>query len=317
MRHFITEQGSEVPRFRYEPLAIAKHPEMKHPHRGRSEAERGWGGEVPRFEGGGSKRFQFPAICITACALLLSSCVSTKPAPTHTPITTLPALTPTVFFPTLVPTPTFTPEPIPSPTPDITSGLGTLIFHDDFSQDQGWIPLHSNLGGSSLYNGRFSLSVRQANAFFTAMSPVKEFTDGYLEVVVQAVLCMDDDEFGLMFRVDPSGGHYRFTLTCQGEARVTRVSEGSETAVIPKTITNALIPGLLVDNRLGVIAEGDRFRFFINGEQVFTARDLGLRWGGLGVIVRSRRGGQTTVSFDNFIVRTLLPTPTPTHTPIP
>ena len=317
MRHFITEQGSEVPRFRYEPLAIAKHPEMKHPHRERSEAERGWGGEVPRFEGGGNKRFQFPAICITACALLLSSCVSTKPAPTHTPIPTLPALTPTVFFPTLVPTPTFTPEPIPSPTPDITSGLGTLIFHDDFSQDQGWIPLHSNLGGSSLYNGRFSLSVRQANAFFTAMSPVKEFTDGYLEVVVQAVLCMDDDEFGLMFRVDPSGGHYRFTLTCQGEARVTRVSEGSETAVIPKTITNALIPGLLVDNRLGVIAEGDRFRFFINGEQVFTARDLGLRWGGLGLIVRSRRGGQTTVSFDNFIVRTLLPTPTPTHTPIP
>ena len=230
---------------------------------------------------------------------------------------TLPAPTSTVFFPTLVPTPTFTPEPIPSPTADIASGLGTILFHDDFSQDQGWLALHSNLGGSSLYDGRFSLSVRQAHAFYTALSPVKEFTDGYLEVVVRALLCTDDDEFGLMFRVDPSGGHYRFTLTCQGEARVTRVSDGSEVAVIPKTITNALIPGLLIDNRLGVIADGDRFRFFINSEEVFSAHDPGLRWGRLGLIVHARRSGQTTASFDNFIVRTLLPTPTPTHTPTP
>ena len=230
---------------------------------------------------------------------------------------TPPEPTPTVFFPTLVPTPTFTPEPTPSPTPDINSGLGAIIFHDDFNQDQGWIPMHSNLGGSSLYDGRFTLSVRQENAFYTVLSPVKEFTDGYLEVVVQALICTDDDEFGLMFRVDPSGGHYRFTLTCKGEARVTRVSEGSEVAVVPKTITNALIPGLLVDNHLGIIAEGDRFRFFINGDEVFTARDLGLRWGGLGFIVRARRGGQTTASFDNFIVRALRPTPTPTHTPTP
>jgi hypothetical protein len=294
MRHQITNHGSEVPRF-------SMHP--------RSEAERDLGS--------GSKRFQLKAICITACALLLSSCVSTRPAPTHTPMPILPAPTSTVFFPTLVPTPTFTPEPIPSPTADIASGLGTILFHDSFSQDQGWLAQNSNLGGSSLYDGRFSLSVRQAQAFYTALSPVKEFTDGYLEVVVRALLCTADDEFGLMFRVDPSGGHYRFTLTCQGEARVTRVLEGSEVAVIPKTITNALIPGLLVDNRLGVIADGDHFRFFINGEEVFSAHDIGLRWGGLGLIVRARRSGQTTASFDNFIVRTLLPTPTPTHTPTP
>jgi len=50
---------------------------------------------------------------------------------------------------------------------------------------------------------------------------------------------------------------------------------------------------------------------------VFTARDPGLRWGKLGLYVRARRGGQTTASFDDFIVRTLLPTPTPTLTPTP
>jgi len=275
------------------------------------------GGEVPLFLGDGSKRFRFTTVCINACVLFLASCVSAKPAPTFTPVPTPPAPTPTIFFPTLVPTLTLTPESTPSPTADIASGLGPIIFHDDFSEDHGWIPLHSNLGGASLYNGRFSLSVHQANAFYTAQSPVNEFADGYLEAVVQAVLCTDDDEFGLMFRVDPSGGHYRFTLTCNGEARVTRISEGSEVAVIPKTITNALIPGLLVDNRLGVITEGERFRFFLNGEEVFTARDPGLRRGGLGFFVRARRGGQTTASFDNFIVRTLLPTPTPTPTPTP
>jgi hypothetical protein len=254
---------------------------------------------------------------ILASAVFLSSCVSTRPAPTHTPVPPSPTLTPTVFFPTLVPTATLTPEPTASPTTDITSGFGTLIFNDDFSQDLGWLPLGSNFGGSSLLNGRYSLSVRQENATYTSLSPVKEFTDGYIEVAVRSLLCSDDDEFGLIYRVNPSGGHYRFTLTCKGEARVTRLLEGSESALIPKTLTNALIPGLLVDNRLGVIADGENFRFFINDIEVFTAHDPGIRWGGLGLYVRARRGGQTTASFDNFIVRKLLPTPTPTHTPTP
>ena len=267
--------------------------------------------------GGGGTRARIAAVVIPIAALLLSACVSTRPAPTNTPLPPSPTLTPTVFFPTLVPTLTLTPDPTPSPTADITSGFGTLIFHDDFSQDLGWKPLGSNLGGSSLYNGRYSLSVHQENAFYTSLSPVEEFTDGYLEVAVRVLLCTDDDEFGMMFRVNPSGGHYRFTLTCKGEARVTRLFEGSETAVIPKTITNALIPGLLVDNRLGVIADGDHFHFFLNDEEVFTAHDPGIRWGGLGLIVHARRGGQTTASFDNFTVRKLLPTPTPTHTPTP
>lgn len=253
------------------------------------------------------------AIFVTAFAL--SGCMSAGPLPTPTPTQAVPTATPTFIIPTLIPSATFTPEPKPSPTPDLYTGLGDLIFEDSFDRNLGWDIGQSDIGGASLVEERLSLAVRRSNSFYFIQSPVPTTTDFFLEVTVRSEVCFDADEFGVMFRYRALGEHYRFTLTCDGGARVSRVLEEGEIVLVPLTQTYAMLPGLLVDNRIAIWASGNQFRFFINDLEVFSASDRVLPSGKLTFFVRSRRSSQTTVSFDDFTVRALLPTPTPTEPP--
>jgi hypothetical protein len=246
---------------------------------------------------------------------MTSACLTIQPEPTQTLTPAPVSPSPTVEFPTLQPTSTSTPEPSPTPTPDILSGLGPVRYYDRFTILREWEIPDSEVGGAGLINDRFSISVRKPNASFMTVKPEPIVGNFYIEAVVRSELCSDDDEFGLIFRTDPDGGHYRFTLTCNGEARVSRTFGGSEVVLVPKTPTIALIPGLLVDNRIGVLANGKNLRFFINGIEVFTIDDRTVAEGRFGFFVRSRSDGQTTASFDDLLVREISPTPTPVPSP--
>jgi hypothetical protein len=249
-------------------------------------------------------------LVIALTLILLSACVSVEDLPTPTPTFTSPPPTPTFFFPTLIPTATLTPFPSPTATPDIIAGLGQVVFQDRFSTRQEWETLETQVGGASILDGRLNLAVNQPFTFYSAISPAPVFRDAYLEVQARAILCTEGDTYGLMFRHSPEGDHYRYTLSCSGQVRVSKIINGEELVLIPDTSTNSALSGILVDNRMSVLLTGDSFRFFLNGVEVFSDEDDTLLAGGAGLIVRARTGGQTTVSFDNFIVRALKPTPT-------
>jgi hypothetical protein len=207
-----------------------------------------------------------------------------------------------------------TPPPSPTATPDIIAGLDEVLFRDRFATQTGWQTRETRVGGVSYLDGRFSLAVNEPHTFYSAISPAPVFIDGYIEVQAQAILCSQGDTYGLIFRVSPEGDHYRYTLSCSGELRVSRISGSEEFVLIPDTRTNSVLSGLLVDNRMAVIMSGDEFRFFVNGVEVVSDQDDALLAGEVGLIVRARAGGQTTVSFDNFVVRALRATPTVTPT---
>jgi len=233
----------------------------------------------------------------------------------RTPTPTLPALTstpsPTVGFPTLPPTPTLTPAPSLTPTPDIRALLGTTLFHDDFSTDQGWDLSSDFLGASSLEAGRLVLALHQTGTFRYVLVPQVRAQDFYLQVTLRAELCNPNDEFGVMIRFTPDGENYRIGLHCDGRARITRVLSDSSIALVLPTASPLIIPGAPAENVLGVLAEGDTLRLFINGFEAFVARDRVLRAGRVALFVRASRSAQLTVAFDNLEITSLLPTPTP------
>ena len=165
--------------------------------------------------------------------LTLNGCQDAGPTPTQTTISLKPTPTPTFIFPTMAPTATFTPEPGSTATPDLQSGLGAVLYQDDFDRDLGWELSQSDLGGSCLVNGRLSLAVHQPNAFYFLRSPAPATSDFFLKVSIRSELCSDGDEFGVMYRVNTLNEHYRFALTCDGAARVSRVLEGGENALVP------------------------------------------------------------------------------------
>jgi len=253
-------------------------------------------------------RHLLAGLAIIVLPALLGACVNQPAAPTPTP-SAAPSLTPTVNFPTLVPSATLTPPPSPTPTADLLSGLGPPLYEDDFNNDRGWQVLVFGAGGAGVLDGRYSLSVREPFSLTIAGSPAVAVQNGYLEVTAQAVLCSGEDEYGLTFRSNAQGEYYRFALNCTGEARFSRVMADGEHVILPNTPVNFVFPGSLSDNQLAVLFEGDSFHFLINGSEVFAARDRLLPAGGSGLFVRTRQAGQTTVLFDNFTLRPISPAP--------
>ncbi len=253
-------------------------------------------------------------ILLLAGAAAMSGCLSVRPKPAPTPPPPTASPTAVVIFPTLVPTATWTPPPTPSPASDLVVGLGDPIYVDDFRADRGWQLGEDALGATSIFQGELVIAVRQPNTARFALSPTDPLTDFYLEVTARAEICGPEDEFGLIFRSRGMDEHYRFSLTCAGQSRVVRFLPGTAAALVPFTDTYLALPGASTENRLAVMASGGIFRFLINGMEAFTARDPLLSSGRVGVFVRAGASGQTTVSFDDFSVRALLPAPTPSAT---
>lgn len=252
---------------------------------------------------------------LTAFALSLSGCLplSTEPAPTATP---MPAThTPTFPFPTLIPTATLTPPPSPTPTPDPLSGIGEVIFEDSFERDLGWVLQIFGSGGAGVLDGAYSLSARQVYTQILGYSPADITADAYLQVSARPLLCSPDDEYGLAFRTNPLGEYYRFTLNCQGAARLSRITTEGEFVLFSNIRSDSVFPGLLIDNVLAVRMKGEDFTLYINGSEVARVSDTVLRSGGSGLFIRTRQGGQTTVQFDDFILWSLVANTSATATP--
>jgi hypothetical protein len=236
--------------------------------------------------------------------LLAAGCLPRPAAPTGTP-SPPPAASTAPAFPTPLASATLTPPPSSTPTPDLVAGLGPPIFQDDFTEDLGWNAVAAPGGTVSWLPGRLVLALHSPGGMLSTVSPASEAQDFYLEAELRTELCGQADEFGLMVRVQPNLDHLRFSLTCDGQARVSRFVSGQEAALAPLTRTSAALPGAPALNLLAVWGQGDLFRFLVNDLEVFTLRDGTLARGGFGLAVRSRRSPQITVSLQSFAVYAL------------
>lgn len=235
--------------------------------------------------------------------------------PSRLPVTITPSVT--FALPTLLPTPTLPSPATPSPIPLPPLTGGEVFLTDAFDRLAGWEFAPKGIGDLSIVQGRLSIAVRVTGRVLVALNSSEPPNDFFAEVTARPELCQPRDEFGLVFRAAGFGENYRFTINCEGEARLVRLSPGSESALVPFTQTYASLPGVGEDNRLGVLAQGDSFLLMLNGEPVFSARDPTYRSGRIGLVVHSREGLQTTVTFEDLVVRSLPVTPAPSASTSP
>jgi hypothetical protein len=250
---------------------------------------------------------------------LVGGCVVGSPSPT--PTAAPPTPTGTVAFPTLIPTSTSTPGASPTPTVDPRADVGALLLNETFDDGAEWVLAQAESGGSSVEGGRLSISVREPRAFQFATRQGDSYGDALVEVDVYTELCAPGDEFGLMFRVNSLGEHYRFVMGCDAAARASRALETGSRALTWWMPNASILPASPVHNHLALHARGDTFRFFVNDVEIFAVRDVSLASGRIGFLARAGSTGQVSVSFDDLIVRALegdrLPTVTTGPTPIP
>lgn len=259
----------------------------------------------------------------TTLAVLLSACGLPTPTlfPTYTPTLPVPSLTPTttpVWFPatsTFTPRPTITP---PASTPDPRPGIGQLILEDNFDDPTTWSSLAAENGSAAFGKSELTLITRSKRIYVYSVRSTPQFANFYAEITANPVFCRGLDEYGLLIRTTSASNTYRFSVSCDGQARLDRIYEGQASAIITWQFSPGIPPGGPSLVRLSVWASGDAMRFFINDNQLFEGRDPKLRAGNLGVFIRSASDETLTVNFSQLKVYELSNVPVqPTLTPTP
>ena len=233
---------------------------------------------------------------------LLNSCLpgpEVIPSPTASPI---PSETPTptvVWFP---PTPTKTPviKVEPTATLEMRPGIGALIFEDDFDSAGAWQLGQSAKGTVALGLNELSIALVQPKAYLFSTRTEPSFSDFYLEITASPNLCAGLDEYGLLFRVRSLGDFYRYSLSCDGQVRLDRVTGGTGGSPQPWLASASVPQGAPSNSKLGVWAVGREMRFFINDEFQFAVSDPYHPNGLIGVFARSAGENAVTVSFSDL-----------------
>ena len=217
------------------------------------------------------------------------------PSPTETPTPTV------VWFP-----PTETPTPFtfhePSPTPEMRPGIGDLLLEDDFSDPAPWLLGQSSKGTVALGGGELTLAIVQPRAYLFSTRTEPTFDDFYAEITASPSLCAGQDEYGMLFRVGSPGDFYRFSLSCDGQVRLDRVTGGTAGSPQPWLRSASVPAGAPGISRLGVWAVGPELHFFVNDAFQFAVHDRYLARGLIGVFARSAGENAVTVSFSELRV---------------
>jgi len=255
--------------------------------------------------------------------IALTSCTPTQSLPTLVPASETPALSPTATVQWFLPTGTPTPHLVqpPSMTPVYLPGLGETLATDDFGSDAAWNTVTSDEGNISVSRNRITIAVKEPQIYMISLRNEPLLTDFYAEISAHPALCKGGDSYGLLFRANNAAA-YRYALACNGTVRLERMSLERARLIHSPLPSGDVPPGSPGDVRLGVWAVGPEMRFFLNGRHQFTATDVNLEIGTLGVFAQSAGDTAMTVTFSELVVQSVAyasptPTMTPSKTPVP
>jgi hypothetical protein len=239
-------------------------------------------------------------LAILCCACSTAPTSSAFPTDTLSPPT--PTVTPTIiwFPPTVTPTPF--PTPVVTPTLDMRPKLGRIILEDDFSNPEVWTLGQTQAGSVALGKNELTIAIGETNTYLYSIREEPIFTDFYLEITAGPSLCRNLDEYGVLFRVSPNIDYYRFSLSCNGQVRLDRVSQGQASSPQPWMLSGSVPPGAPSSSHLGISAIGAEMSFFVNDHFQFSIHDPLLASGGVGVFARSANKMAVTVNFSNLVI---------------
>jgi hypothetical protein len=245
---------------------------------------------------------------LMAACNTLAAPVTAIPSITPT-LTQVPALTPTetvVWFP---PTPTFTPFPtrMVTPTVDLRPGIGDLLLEDNFNDPDAWELERNEQGSIALGKNELTIAIGKQKVYLSTLRRRTDLSNFYLEITASPSMCRGQDEYGLLLRATGKNNFYRFSVSCDGQARLDRLSGAEASSPQPWVLSGAIPPGAPSVSQLAVWAQGSEMRFFVNDEYLFTVRDPLFPSGTLGVFVRSTGEQAVTVNFSKLVVKKINP----------
>lgn len=231
---------------------------------------------------------------------------------TATPPIAMPSATPT---PTL--TATFTPGPMPLTDAQLTATfapsdprtiLPIATWSDTMDNGKNWPIGPDKFTTVDFQNGFMMLTGLQKDNGWRLASTNAD--NAYIEATAKfGATCHGMDKWGVMLRVPDratADAGYWFNITCDGKYAFQKWNaspkdnEKSVTNLIAWTSNSNIKPGGNALNRVGVLANGDHYTFYINGAQIGEWTDNSYMHGGFGLLIGARETDRLTLYVDEM-----------------
>lgn len=259
---------------------------------------------------------RFPPSLLFLGFLLVSACLPLEadlPDALPSPSETAPPSPTIVWFPPSA-TPTLKVIPTPTATPEMSPGVGALLFSDDFSNPSAWDTAASDQASAAVSRNRLTL-VAEPDIYLASLNREETFGDFYAEITAHLSLCRAEDSYGIIIR-SSGNSFYRFTLTCNSMLYAERILNSVRLVMQAPLPSGDAPPGAPGEVRIGVWAAGSEMRLFLNGRYQFSISDPSSPNGALGVFVKGAGDAPVSVTFSELNVYEVTYTPS-TQTPAP
>lgn len=255
------------------------------------------------------KKWFFSSLILLSILLTgLSACVAEEPdLPEETATPELPTEEPTATIDWFPRTPTATPNLNPSPTATKVSSATpeplNLLASDNFSDESLWQTGSSEAGTVAYAKNLLSLAVSGGKNSLVSLSSHELPSDFYLELNLDAQMCSDADQFGIILWNNSSSGTFRLWFSCDGRVMVDRLISGESTVLKRWEPLRRFQPGSPAKNRIGIRSENNSITVFVNETEQFTYSPLNKLTGPLGVIAQSSGNLPLTVHISDLQIQ--------------
>lgn len=181
-------------------------------------------------------------------------------------------------------------------------GKGTgLPWEEDFSASGGWKLESDTAARVTVQDGVLRIVVAVPNQLAWAVAG-KDLGDFHLTVEAAQVAGPDDNEYGVLVRMQDRRNFYAFSVSGDGYFLVSRFVDGVRQPLgADWSPSDAVRPGANT-NVLEVIVQDTRLTFIVNGRQLAQVEDDRFSHGDIGLYAGSFYEEGVEVAFDNLRV---------------
>ncbi len=176
-----------------------------------------------------------------------------------------------------------------------------LPWEEDFSAPGAWKLESDAAARVTVEEGVLRISIAAPNQLAWA-SAGKDLRDFRLRVEASQVAGPDDNEYGVLVRMQDPRNFYAFSVSGDGYFLVSRFVDGVRQPLgADWSPSDAVHPGAGT-NVLEVVAQGNRLTFIVNDRQLAQVEDDRFVRGDIGLYAGSFYEGGVEVHFDNLRV---------------
>ena len=188
-----------------------------------------------------------------------------------------------------------------SPMVACTAAPSTQPWETAFETPGSWDLSSDAAADVMIQDGKLLIHILQPGqiAWTTAG---QSFADFLLQVEATKVAGPEDNEYGVLIRMDENDHFYAFSISSDGYARVARYEEGNWMVMGPDWFPHDAIHQGTQTNILEVEARGAQLSFRVNGEEVTTVEDTTLAKGDVGLYAGAFENPDVQIAFDNLRV---------------